>query len=466
MAQMSEKQVLLTVGIVGVVLSGAAFGGVYWAKGRIEEEKASIQNLDGQIKQAEAKKVKIPQDENKLIILRENVAEYVKILPETKDLTDFTRTVNSFTQNAGVNLRSLTPANIRGNPKSAFRQYQYNLAFTGTLWQFLRFVNLFESYKRFVNVTGFKLTAGKPAEGETIDDIVHQFSMSVVTYTYNRAANGKPVEIKQYEKKKSRLREEIYRARQNIRIERYDYRGRRERRDIFVDPRVDPGSDSSITISKQRETLEKLAQQVVAASKLNERRIKEPVLLLRFEKRRELKGALDKIGTELARIEERDIITYHPFKLRLQREVREPLAAMRQQLDGSNKGERKGLSIEQLTAIRRQMEDALDQGQLTEATDRYELVSEQVKFPASDDRSVIAAELAELYRKAKIALRFTSMELAVSGIIVTGDGLSTAIINGKTYTEGDAISDQLFLKEVAEEYTEFVFQGVVLRRKR
>ncbi|MEZ5990695.1 MAG: hypothetical protein R3F30_16585 [Planctomycetota bacterium] len=88
MAQMSEKQLILSIAFGGLLLTGGSFGGVYWAKGKIEEEKTQITDLEKKIATAEAKKRRIPQDEKAVIILRENVGEYVKILPNGSELTD------------------------------------------------------------------------------------------------------------------------------------------------------------------------------------------------------------------------------------------------------------------------------------------------------------------------------------------------------------------------------------------
>ena len=47
MAQMSEKRIILTIAVAGVLLTGAALGGVYWVQGKIEEEQAQITTLNG-----------------------------------------------------------------------------------------------------------------------------------------------------------------------------------------------------------------------------------------------------------------------------------------------------------------------------------------------------------------------------------------------------------------------------------
>ena len=53
----------------------------------------------------------------------------------------------------------------------AFSEYAYNIAFRGTLWQFMKFMNSFESFRRFVDVTTFHLNAGQADDGEDLDDI-------------------------------------------------------------------------------------------------------------------------------------------------------------------------------------------------------------------------------------------------------------------------------------------------------
>lgn len=471
MAALSEKQLMLTIAVSAVLLSAGAFGGVYWAQGCIEEEEARIKSLDVKIAEAEAKKARIPQDENEVIILRENVNEYVKILPETKDLTLFARTINSFVQNSGVTLTSLTKVNNRGGKKSAFTQYQYNLSFTGTLWQFMKFMNMFESYKRFVTITNFKLNARRP-KAEVIEEVEHQFTMAVVTYTYNKSAGKKPVKIVNYNTKRDRLREEIYRARQSIKIDRYSFKGQRARRDVFVDPRLDTdrigtGDSADYPLAKQLAKIEQFTREIAAIRKKWQQAGTQTVLLLRFEMVRDVKQRLTKLAAQLEQTEKRGILTYRPYLLKFQREVREPYDKLQAQVFNPEAGpETRGVPLEELVSIKRFMIDALTKGRIQDAIDKFELVSEKLIFPPRDERNKVAARLRDLHRKASIAQKFSHLDLRVTGTILLGDGLSTAIINDKTYTEGDALGDHLFLKEIGPEYVEFLFEGVVLRKKK
>lgn len=473
MAQMSEKRIILTVAIAGVVLAGAALGGVYWVQGKIEEETAKITTLDGQIAAADQKKQRIPKQEDEVIILRENIAEYVKILPPNSELTRFARTVNSFTQNSGVTLTHLTPTKASADKGSAFTRFKYDMRFTGTLWQFMKFMNMFESYKRFVKVTNFRLTAGRSAAGQSPDEIIHQFAMAVETYTYTQAVGGKsPVKIPSYEQKKARLREDIYRARQAIKIERYNFRGRRARRDIFIDPRIDRNNliSDGAPISEQLRELEEAIQELDGIRSKWKQAKETSVLIVRFEMRRDVTKRLDALFAKAEDFEARSFFTYQPYQLRFQREVRDGIDGLMKTVKGVKTGgpgsaEARGLPMTELVGIRRKVEDALNEGRLEDAIDDFELIRDKIEFPANDERVAIANRLREYYHKAKIAQEFSRLAIGVSGTIRLPESLSTAIINGKTFTEGDAIGDELFLKEVGEDYVEFLFKGVVLRRK-
>lgn len=473
MAQMSEKRIILTIAVAGVLLTGAALGGVYWVQGKIEEEQAQITTLNGQIGAAEKKKQQIAKQENEVIILRENIAEYVKILPPTSELTRFARTVNSFTQNSGIVLTRLTPTNPgRNAKKNAFTRFKYDMRFTATLWQFMKFMNMFENYKRFVKVTNFRLSSGRPAEGQSPDEVMHEFAMSVETYNYNQAVGGKqPTKIAAYDQKKARLREDIYRARQSIRIERYNFRGRRARRDIFRDPRIDRNNvlGDGAPISEQLRQLEEAVQELEGIRSKWKQASETSVLLVRFEMRRDVSKRLEALSATAEDLEARAFFSYQPYQLRFQREVRDGIELLAQAIKGgkgTGRGtEPQGLPMKELVGIRRKIEDALNEGRLDDAVDDFELVRDKIEFASTDDRAKVADHLRGLYQKAKVAQEFSRLSIAVTGTIRLPESLSTAIINGKTFTEGDAIGDELFLKEVGEDYVEFLYRGVALRRK-
>jgi len=467
---LTETHRIILAATAGAVLTSTALLGVGWARGRIEDEQAKIQELDKRIAEAEGKRARIPQDEKDVIILRENVIEYVKILPEDSELTDFARTVNSFATQSGIALRSLTPSENTGR-NNAFSKYQYMLAFSGTLWQFLDFANSFESYRRFVSIPTFGLSAGEPdAEGRATEDAVHSFHLTVETYTYNQRAGDDPhVRIVNYAAKRDRLREEIHRARAKIRVDQYAFSGAHARRDIFVDPRERVGSrtiPATRTNLRQQLTLvEQLTKEVRSLRERNQQAERTGVLLLALELRREVKKGIADVEARLAKLDDGLVISYNPYRLRLEREVREPLRLLRDTLDGANAKSTAGLSRATLQDMLEFMEAALLDGRISDVIAKYEVVQDGLAFTAADNRFDTARRIRDLYEKATIAQDFSRIPLDIEGLVLIDNGVSALILNGRTYQEGDAIKENLYLKEVASEDVEFVYKGLVIRKR-
>ncbi len=464
MVQLSEKQLILVFLLSGVGFSGLAFGGVYYTKGLITEEREKITAVERKIKEAEAKKARIPRDEEGVIVLRENLSEYVKILPEAAELTDFARTVTSFAQASGVALSSMTPVPHRGARGSAFSNFTYKLNFKGTLWQFMKFMNLFESYKRFVRITSIKLDAGKAEKGSNADP-VHRIAMTIQTFVYNKSAGGrKPVKIPQYDKKRKRLREKILRERASINIENYTFKGARSRRDVFVDPRSEKVQDDNlhgIPRKEQERILNSLISEVHEIQRLRKEASQTKVILIRYELRRKARKLIETTRKRVDEVREKDLITNPSLSYRFQKEVVDVLETF----DKAPKPKDTGLSMETLTSVERFMIDALYDGRLEDAIDRYIDVQQGLVFKRGDPRREKADRIRDLYRKAKIGQEFSRLPLKITGTIVMDGGLSTAIINGKTYQEGDVIDEDLFLRRVGEEWCEFIYKGVTLRKK-
>ena len=156
MAKLSEKQVLLTVAGATVLLCGAAGAGIWWAMGLVDDQQQIIEQKESQIDAARKKIRKIKKAEEKVIVLRENVHEYVKMLPEDRELHKFFRTAQRFALQAGIQLDKAVPG--RAGKRTAFENVVYRFEFTSNLWQFMKFINFFENYERFVKVREVRMT--------------------------------------------------------------------------------------------------------------------------------------------------------------------------------------------------------------------------------------------------------------------------------------------------------------------
>ena len=169
MNKLTEKQKLLAIGGGALGICLLAAGGVWWAQGLIEEVEASIAKKRKDIAAAEQKIAKIPGTEKEVIILRENLDSYVKILPEEADLNTFVKKLNQFEQSSGIQtvmFQPGRPSRQNGKVKERFSRIEYVYEMEATLWQYLKFINQIENYERFVAITDFSIQQSKKRDVE------------------------------------------------------------------------------------------------------------------------------------------------------------------------------------------------------------------------------------------------------------------------------------------------------------
>ena len=138
MAKLSDKKKLLVICTSAILLTGLAGGGVWWAKGLVEEQRVDIGRMREEIAAAQQKIDKTPKLETEVIVLRECVREYVKILPEEGELNNFVKSTSQFFLQSGVRFKKLVPGQSQAGGKgSKFDRYTYTIDAEATLWQFL-----------------------------------------------------------------------------------------------------------------------------------------------------------------------------------------------------------------------------------------------------------------------------------------------------------------------------------------
>jgi len=472
MSNWSQKKLLLTIGGATFAICGLAAGGVYYAQGLIDEVNTQTTAKKGEVAAADAKIAKVPSLEKEVIILRENLGEYVKILPDDDQLNDFVRMINRFDNQSGVRGTGLKKKNSRGGKgKGRFTPIEYTYEMTATLWQGLKFMNLVENFERFVSITEFSIQPGKGDSGgpqRIGNEVVHAIKVTMQTYQYNKPGKGKEVVIPKYEDRREELRDEIWKRIQLIGVERYEHEGQNNRRDIFVDPResgVNGGSDASM--QEQKEALERGLAAVDALSKILERQKSEDITLFEryaLEKRfkNDLQEALTKTEVDAS------IINYLPYRTQWANGVTKPLEKMQQlaEVDDIEPIEEdpwlKKNDIQTLIAL---MSDDCNNGQLEQARERYEAVKERLAVPETDERHDLAVQAKRWHIKATTAIDFKGLDLNVQGVVVNGgEGRSGVLLNGEVFEEGDYIQDDLLVKLVEEEQVWFVFRGLTLVR--
>ena len=469
-----EKKVLLGILVVTGVFSAAGIFGIHYTFSKINQEKQKISELRKKIKNARAKIAQIPKDERDVIILRENVQEYTRILPDKKEITEYARTLAHYSSQAGLALNMLKPDIRKPNKGGAFQQIRYSMRLQGTLWQMMNLLNMLENHPRFMQVKSLSLNAKTRGTGGM--NAVHTIDMIVETYYYNKAPKGrKTVRIPLYERKKADLEEAIHSARSKFEEEHYTFKGQSGRRDIFVDPRLPS------TTGEGKGRLPRTQQQMIvdACRKLLEeiqeiKRIIEgkgdgkgkPNIIRRFELTKEMQKRISVLSRKLKQIEDEGVISYAPLHSQLIKTVKEPLDRIIEGQKDRN-GSSDYYSEAMLEKIARSMEEALEAGELELAIDRYKMA--EVKIGPDDfgskRRRLLVKRIKRLHAKAEIAMEFCKKDLKITGRIIRPDKLSLVIINGKSYYEGDLVEDDLFVKKLTRDSVEFLYKGVVISKK-
>ena len=144
-----RQQVLFGSIVCGVAVLGLLGWLIYSDMEEIKETQKSSQTMQGKIRKAEADINTIADFEEQVLILRERVKEYVRILPDDTEIHEFVDKLTQFAQEAGVDLVQLddTGAQRRAGPKSkkkeAFERVVYKLKLRSPTDSLLRFLSLF-----------------------------------------------------------------------------------------------------------------------------------------------------------------------------------------------------------------------------------------------------------------------------------------------------------------------------------
>jgi Tfp pilus assembly protein PilO len=469
MANWTQKKLLLTICGSSFAMCMLAGVGIYYTEGLIEEVEAKVADQEKAIEAADAKIATIPALEKSVIILRENLDEYVKILPNAKELSDFLRMLQTFDRQTGVQSKGLVNRNRLEAKGEQFTPIEYTYDMTATMWQCMKFMNLIENFERFVSITDFSIvsggtrTTGEDREG----DSVHTVKLALQTYRYNGKAGSKEVQIPEYAAQKEALREEIWANMQKIRLDRYAFRGDQGRRDILVDPR----ERGDVTLNgrsqaDQRAVLDRYVGEVARLREIQTKIKKQDTTLFeQYSLEKALKEGLEKLALGIQ--SDGTQVTYAPYRLRWSKDVVSPYEELRglviQRNEPTNRKD-PYLGEPELRQLVSDMESDCATGQLEQAKNRYEALGARLNVPADDPRHALAVAAKSCHVKASTALDFKSLDLKVQGVVVNHDGRSGVLLNGETYEEGDYVSDDLLVKKVEEEQIWFVFRGLTLVR--
>lgn len=467
-----NKGFAIALSVFGLIALG--FGGlIYLAHSQLGEEIAAIESKTTELQNSKKKVTELPTLEKRVIILREVVKEYLKILPDSKEVTDFISTLQKFQEETGLQITELKDTSLKGAAKPAakgdtgFEKVSYAIKVEADVWKFLAFLNRVESYERFVRVPKVDIAAGERDKEDDSTKTRHKFAMDLETFTFNPTGAAKPADIKNYERRVVELEDEILRAKDKILDEPYDFHGPRGRRDPFIDPRLRvpaEGADEGMLV-KQVEIIDGLRAEVARIGQMVLDYDKASQMIRRFELRRDIEQSITQLLDRVSRVEKDGKITYLPLIRRLQRDVVEAVADLRGRFDPKGPSTESGPNKEDLLEIAHAMRQLLADGQFVIAMDRYRLFADRFAQAESDpERKPLIDEMKRMHRQAEMALDFGKKKIQVDGIIVSEEG-SVVVINGRSYGEGDYVDDDLLVRRILSDSIEFQFKDVVISKK-
>ncbi|MDE0895755.1 MAG: hypothetical protein OSB10_04145, partial [Planctomycetota bacterium] len=221
----------------GVVLTGFFGGGIYFEMEHINKIETEVEGVRGQIASAQTLVKGTPDLVEKVVIQRETDALVAEILPNEEDINNFVRTLRTFEEGSGVRITAVKKKSLSTREKKDFDRVVYQLTFEGDAFELLSFMHQVESDERFMSVPAFKLSSSR-IEGGAADRVSHKVTLDVETYVYEPKDGPAAIKIDGYDRRVDQLAAEIDRRKSEILIPRYEYLGRRNRRDPFLDPRT------------------------------------------------------------------------------------------------------------------------------------------------------------------------------------------------------------------------------------
>jgi Tfp pilus assembly protein PilO len=472
---MEAKKRILVIAGAGVACA-ALLGTLVWLqKDQIEKLRTEVAEVGGQIDQARAKIGKTNALEREVILRRETDEVARRILPNDQDILNFVRTLSEFESHSGVKISSiddLTKSSTTRNKKETddFAKVAYKIKFEANAFQMLDFLDRVESHERLMRVPSFKLTAAKrdSYDAELTDEALearHSVEMEVETYVYRPRSASSRVDIEAYERKRDLLATEISARQREMTIPAYDYKGDRQRRDPWVDPRMPanlgPG-ELVLSIEEQIYLVEDLVARTQSAVELLEKWRQASNLIADIESRSQLEKALTGLEEEARRVEGEGRLLFLPAKQRFRIEVLDEITRIRRSL-----AETDDLQVP-IAVLRQAVETMHSHLELSEyelALEAYAGIEGRLAAAENDpQREPYVTQLREYEHMAKAVLEFAKLPLDVRGVVDLGPDKRVALINGRTFAPGELVAPDLLLVMIERDQLGFVYQGVKLTR--
>ena len=464
-----QKGHRIFLGLAGAVLVGSCVGICYaWDEHTAMQAEHGL--VQGQIAAARAKIGQIDGLERDVIILRENLQEYVRILPNDEEVNQFYADLNDYVREAEVQLTDLTPG--AAGKVSSFNKSEYKLSFSAGFHELLHFINLIENHQRFVTVSSLRIKSGREEDGVE-GPVLHDVSLTAETFVYvGNAAAAAGVNISGYDRKKVNLSEQIQEARHDLELERFQLLADGNRRDPFVDPRIRVsagGAQGSEDLEAQRQLIVEVRGLLEECSAIFDLMDGASTMIREMELRHEGIGLMAQVGDKVTQIKARGEISDKNLLRQFESQILGDLVALQQRIGRISEHEKPDENLMRLRGGLERMTQAYQECDYQQVVDVYELVEPiRAQLETHPDAVELGSRMDDLFLVSSTALEFAKQQLVVTGLVQYPDRddddlvESVAIINGQVFREGEAITEELFLLEIHEDFLRFEFKGVPL----
>ena len=463
---MERRQKQIAGGVGALLLCACAGWAIYDQVGANEQAEQSVLDLKTKIAAGRRLVETTPEKERQVIVLRELDPVFAEILPDSSEVNELIKTFYRYSGEAGVEPSSFQskPDVARGKTESDFSKVAYTLSLAGDTFQFLDFLDRIETHRRFMAVPSFTLQAASRREMEELGYARHRIQMDVETYVYSPSDLAQRIRVEGYDRKRELLTSEINRRRQALTLSTFHYRGSRGRRDPWIDPRV-PADDnpSGLSVPEQNAKVEALVTLLGQAGGQWGKVQDAPDVLTRMLLRRDMLASLGMIGDSLIEVDALGLVTFTPAVKRLELEVRQPLVALRLEIDATSYVE--GPSTEELEQVAKSMHTHLTAGRYGLALATFAEVVDGLPLVKGDGpRESLVARLEMLAEEAEVLRDFESIQMGFGGSALIGGRPAVVILNGRSWTLGDVMPQGVEVLEIRPREVDFAFRGFVLTR--
>lgn len=466
-----KKNQIITVVIAVVILLGSV-GLSYWIYDNYKLTREEEENFKSQISIAKVKRDKVPGLEDEVIKLRENVKEYVKILPDNNEVNEFVKKLSDFAGQSNVDLVSLKDDNQsnRRRKKEVFDKESFRLKLSGNIFQFLKFISLIENYERFIKISEIALKAGEFDEDTLRSEVIHDVSMRVETFVYH-GNMGEGIKIQNYENKREKLIDEIKSARNEIKVEKFEYVYDPSIRDPFIDPRSWVSGDEpegGLDLVDQERFITDVSDKILEIKGLLSI-VSESAsvpLIRRLEIQKEVGERIISLNNQINRSVEEKWITDAACRRKFDFEILPELTEINKNMDFAQSTS--VISQEELVFIRDELDKLYKAEDYDGCVKRFNLMRSQLgdllrdSSQLNEEKNMLLNEIEKIYSCATNAKEFQAIPIKISGIISQNER-SIVIVNGQVLAEGQRLQDDLTVDTINDKEVFFKYKGQLFR---